>query len=446
VRLNVPITHEGARAAFISDYDALRRSVMSCMLWENEFYEDGVEIGKRITDLAFKVKVSELASLAVEAREVGKLRHAPLLLLSVLAERGRGSGVVGDTIARVIGRIDECGELIAVHARRHGKSARDVKGILSAQMKKGIGRALAKFDEYQVGKYVNRPGAVSLADVIMLCHPKPVNDDQVKLWRRVLDLQYNADTVKFEADTWERALSGGGDKKETFERMIREGTLGYLALLRNLRNMHEAGVSHALVEDAIWKRRGAAKVLPFRYVAAMLAAPVWKNVLEEAMRASIGDDWPGLTAVLIDVSGSMEAKLSGKGEMTRLDAAAALGVMVPGGKEVFTFSNYLVKVDSDSVSIDGIKSSQSHSGTRLGLAVQAIVNSITYDRLIVITDEQSHDEVPDTRGYMINVASARNGVGYGEGWVHIDGFSENVLRWIEDHERTSPLVSFSKSS
>ena len=38
-----------------------------------------------------------------------------------------------------------------------------------------------------------------------------------------------------------------------------------------------------------------------------------------------------------------------------------------------------------------------------------------YDRLIVITDEQSHDSVPAPRGkgYVINVASNRNGVGYG---------------------------------
>ena len=32
--------------------------------------------------------------------------------------------------------------------------------------------------------------------------------------------------------------------------------------------------------------------------------------------------------------------------------------------------------------------------------------------------------------YMINVASYQNGVGYGDGWLHIDGFSEAVLRYI----------------
>jgi hypothetical protein len=42
-----------------------------------------------------------------------------------------------------------------------------------------------------------------------------------------------------------------------------------------------------------------------------------------------------------------------------------------------------------------------------------------YDRILVITDEQSHDRVPapNGRGYVVNVASARNGVGYAPGRI-----------------------------
>ena len=81
--------------------------------------------------------------------------------------------------------------------------------------------------------------------------------------------------------------------------------------------------------------------------------------------------------------------------------------------------------------VDVILKSQSHGSTYLGRAV-ATVNKERHDRLIVITDEQSHDPVPDPvarQAYMINVASNRNGVGYGR-WTHIDGFSEGVLRFI----------------
>ena len=77
-------------------------------------------------------------------------------------------------------------------------------------------------------------------------------------------------------------------------------------------------------------------------------------------------------------------------------------------------------------------------GTLLGAAVAEVCKE-PHDRLIVITDEQSHDRVPDPvakRAYMINVASAQNGVGYGK-WTHIDGFSEGVLRFIRTIENSA---------
>ncbi len=70
-----------------------------------------------------------------------------------------------------------------------------------------------------------------------------------------------------------------------------------------------------------------------------------------------------------------------------------------------------------------ITGSQPHGGTELGKAIGGLP---ACERLIVITDEQSHDRVPDRKGYMINVASNKNGVGYGT-WLHIDGWSDKVL-------------------
>ena len=37
-------------------------------------------------------------------------------------------------------------------------------------------------------------------------------------------------------------------------------------------------------------------------------------------------------------------------------------------------------------------------------------------------------------GYVINVASYRNGIGYGT-WTHIDGWSESVVEYIRELER-----------
>jgi hypothetical protein len=329
-------------------------------------------------------------------------------------------------VAEVIQRADELSELIAVYWRNGRRP-------LPAQFKKGLARAFEKFDAYELAKY-DRPGPVRLRDVLFLVHAKPKAEEQAETWRRLAEKELD------QPDTWEVALSAGADKRATFERLLREGKLGYLALLRNLRNMSEAGVDERLVKQAIADRKGARRVLPFRFVAAARAAPRFDRELDKALLAAIDDQrrLKGRTIVLVDVSGSMAAPLSRRSDLTRMDAAAALGALVNGDTRVFTFSNEVKEVAARSglAGIDAIVRSQPHQGTWLGKAVEHI-NGQRHDRLIVITDEQSHDEVPDPvapRAYLINVASSRNGVGYGR-WVHLDGFSEQVLRWIEAYER-----------
>jgi 60 kDa SS-A/Ro ribonucleoprotein len=422
-------THEGASARVVTDIQALRRSVMSCMLFEGEFYEDGQTIAKRIEDLAAKVRPIDLAVLAIDARHTSNLRHVPLLLLKSLAARAKDSDKidVASVVERVISRADELAEFVAIYWK-------DGKRPLSAQIKKGLALAFHKFDEYALAKY-DRDGAVRLRDVLRLCHPKPDSPEQAELWKRLL-----AGELKT-PDTWEVQLSAGKDKKETFERLIRERKLGYLALLRNLRNMVDAGCDPKLVEEAIVARKsGAERVLPFRFVAAARAAPRLEGAIDTALCEGIASapKLKGRTVVLVDVSGSMDVKLSGKSDMTRADAAAALASVVNAESlRVFTFSNSLVEVPArrGMAGIDAIKVSQSHDGTNLGGAVELLNHGVVYDRLIVVTDEQSHDRVsgPRGKGYMINVASAKNGVGYGP-WVHIDGFSESTLRWIVETE------------
>jgi hypothetical protein len=77
----VPLTtHEGGIAVRINEEQQLRRSVLSCMLWENAYYEDGKEIADRIAGLVGKVNPKVVYDLAIEAREEMKLRHVPLFL------------------------------------------------------------------------------------------------------------------------------------------------------------------------------------------------------------------------------------------------------------------------------------------------------------------------------------------------------------------------------
>lgn len=418
-------THEGAVAARLTPLAQLRRSLMSCMLWEREFYEDGVDIAERITQLCSRVLPSEIAALAIEAREVGKLRHAPLLLLVALVKHGRGA-LVGDTVARVIRRADELSELLALYWK-------DGKRPLSAQLKRGLAKAFLKFDAYQLAKY-DRARAIRLRDVLFLCHAKPDTDERAAIWASLVRGDLPA------PDTWEVALSAGADKRSTFERLMWEDRLGYLALLRNLRNMVEAHVDRSLIIDVLRSDKGASMVLPFRYVAAARAAPSLEPEINAALLRRVDAMPPltGSTVVLVDVSGSMDAKLSSKSDLTRLDAGAALASIVRSEVvRVFTFSSTCVEVPHrlGMAGIDAIQRSQLHRNTMLGRALSVLPSA---HRLIVITDEQSHDNVPAVvpfrHRYMINVASAKNGVRLDSTWTHIDGFSENVLSYIAEVE------------
>src|SRR5580658_8537454 len=425
------LTHEGAPARNLAPELQLRRSVLACLLWEAQFYEDGVEIAGRIAELVPKVDVEKVAALAVEAREQMKLRHAPLLLVREMARHATHRRLVAETLERVIQRADELTEFVAIYWK-------DGRVPLSAQVKKGLAAAFPKFDEYQLGKY-DRGGPIKLRDVLFLSHAKPRDAAQASVWRKLVWGRLAT------PDTWEVALSSGADKREAWERLLREQKLGALALLRNLRNMREAGVEEELVLAALGSM-STVRVLPFRFLAAARYAPQWEEALELAMLKCVAsqEKLAGKTIVLVDVSGSMTAPLSHRSEMQRTDAACGLAVLLREMGEkvgVFSFSDTLVEVPARRgfALRDAIDASQRHNSTQLGHAVDELNRTHSCDRLIVITDEQAHDKVPAPKGkgYVINVASYKNGVGYGK-WTHIDGWSDSVVEYIRTLEQTMP--------
>jgi hypothetical protein len=443
-----PRTHEGAPAKRITPEQTLRRSVLSCMLWENEFYEDGVQIAGRIGELVPQVEAEKVAALAVEAREKMKLRHAPLLLVREMARHATHRALVAETLIRVIQRADELSEFVAIYWA-------EGRQPLSAQVKKGLAAAFTKFDEYALAKY-DRARVVRLRDVLFLSHARPVDAAQAALWRRLVDNELAT------PDTWEVAISEAGRgenaagkaeaKREVWERLLAERKLGALALLRNLRNMKDARVQEKLVVDAIAAVK-TDRVLPFRFLAAARSAPQWEEALEQAMFRAIeqrdggesGTPSPvlrGRTVLLVDVSGSMESPISSRSEMRRADAAFGVAILLREIAEmvtIFTFSEKAVRVPSrrGMALRDALDKSQPHGGTNLGAALGQVEAEMRdgYERIVVITDEQSHDRVPAPHGvgYVINVASAQNGVGYGA-WNHIDGWSEAVIDYIAELE------------
>ncbi len=418
-------THEGAPARHITPIQELRRLTLSALLFENTFYEKGSAQGKRITELVAVCKPEAVALLAVECRTRMYLRHMPLFLVRELARQKGNGAMVAATLPAIIQRPDELAEYLAIYWK-------DGRQPVSAGSKRGLAKAFRNFDANTLAKY-DRPNAIKLRDVLRIVHSKPESVDQSGVWKALIKGELAS------PDTWEVALSAGADKKATFERLLRERNIGGLAFLRNLRNMIEAKVDHGLMAERF--KGGFGKVLPFRFVAALRHAPQFVRELDGAMGRCLKDEpmLPGTTAVLVDVSGSMNDKLSAKSEMTRMDVAAGLAVLVSAIAQrprVFTFSQNLVEVPpfGGLALVDTIKRSQPNGSTYLGASV-ARLNQETFDRLIVITDEQSHDPVPSptSRGYLINVASNTHGVGYGP-WVHVDGWSERVLDFVREYE------------
>jgi 60 kDa SS-A/Ro ribonucleoprotein len=431
-RLNMktkPIhTHEGAVAKHITPYMQLRRSVLSTLLWEKQFYEDGEDIAKRICSLIPQVDPMAVAQLAIEARTAMKLRHIPLLIAREMARHPKHKALVSFTLDCIILRPDELTEFLAIYWK-------DGKKPLSAQVKKGLAAAFTRFNEYSLAKY-NRDQAIKLKDVLFLCHAKPKDGEQDALWKKLI-----AGTLAT-PDTWEVEISASKDKQASWTRLLTENKLGGLALLRNLRNMSNAGVNQSDIIGALLQMK-VDKILPYRFIAAAKHAVQLEPAIEKAMLKCADTDTDkmnGRTFILIDVSGSMDNNLSSKSDLTFLEAACGLAILareMMSCVEVFTFSNSLVQVPARRgfALRDAIVGSQPHGGTNLGSALRAL-NAKSYDRIIVITDEQSSDSVgdPQAKGYMINVASNKNGVGYGK-WVHVDGFSEAVLNYIKEYEK-----------
>ncbi len=414
-------THEGGPAKRANHEQQLMRSVMSCMLWENEFYESGEEIAKRIASLVPPVSPATVGNMAIYAREKMKLRHVPLLLVREMCKHDTHKPFVAVTLERVIQRADELAEFVAIYWK-------DGRRPLAAQVKKGLAKAFNKFTAYDLAKY-NRDGAVKLRDVLFLCHAKPNSVEQIEVWKQLIDGKLPI------PDTWETQLSGGADKQATWLRLIQENKLGALATLRNLRNMQEVGVSDAAIRNALAYMK-ADRVLPFRFISAAKYGPKFEPELEAKMFECIQkhDKMAGRTILMVDVSGSMNAAVSGKSDITRVDAACGLAMLlreVCEKVEVFTFANNARPVPPRrGFALRDAIMAQFGGGTQLGQSLSDIAH-VQRDRIIVITDEQSHDKVPNPigLGYMVNVASAQNGVGYGP-WVHVDGWSEAIVDYI----------------
>ena len=270
--------HEGAIAWRMTPEWELYTTVVTTMGVEDKFYESGEDRVRRIADLVRKVKPEFVAQLAVYTREQMHLRSVPLLLLVELTQCHHGDSLVSRAVCRTIQRADEITELLMCYQWRTGKT--DLSG-LSCQLRKGLAEAFNKFDEYQFAKYDRKDRKVTLRDALILVHPKPKDDQQANIFRKI-----KSDTLETPV-TWETELSAVGQhhfdseeekdnaKREVWKKLVRSRRLGYMATLRNLRNMLKLGMDKETMQmvcdfianpEAVRK----SKQLPFRFLSAFL--------------------------------------------------------------------------------------------------------------------------------------------------------------------------------
>ncbi|MCL2880823.1 MAG: hypothetical protein FWF29_11305, partial [Treponema sp.] len=388
-----------------------------------------------------RVTQEEARQILMDAKFKSKLRHMPLYLLTLFAEK---KWLRKEDVARVCTRVDDLTELLSLYWK-------DCKKPLNHQLVKGLAMKIPEFNEYALAKY-NRAKAVKLRDVFRIARPVPGNDTQSALWKRVVANELAV------PDTWEVAISACGNdnakKGQEFTRFLTEreldtetgkefNKLGDLAFLRNLRKMMECGVNESIIRQS-FDDRNWRWIIPYQFISAASANPGLEDVLEKAMFKCLGNEEP-LTekmSLLTDISGSMNSKISGKSEVMRYDVAAGLAVLlreICADIKLYTFNETLHEIpprrgfalrDAISKNVGG--------GTEMWGAIRGAGKDRHNNVMIVITDEQTMDRGKYTDAnadllVIINVASYQNGVGYEKGVVHINGWSDSVINWLREY-------------
>jgi hypothetical protein len=437
------VTGQGAPGYEHGDKSALFLLAVTNMVSEDTFYEKAGDRDERFENLVTRVAIKDpewIIGFFGWLRSEANMRSASLVGALVAAQAMVMVGVPGarQMVTSVLQRADEPGEALAYWIKMFGRN-------IPKPVKRGIADAATRlYNEYTTLKYDTASHAVRFGDVLDLTHPKATAQWQANLYRYVLAMRHNRDEIpevgpglpmilanhalrsagaelpelllnsehlRRAGMTWEDALSLVGskvDKGKLWEAMI--PSMGYMALLRNLRNFDKANVSDEVAQQVIERLSDPAQVarsrqFPFRFLAAYRATAGtsvrWAAALEKALSASVSNipELPGRTLVLVDRSGSMFMPMSGRTELDRSDAAAVFGGAVAlrnAGRVTlvqFDDSSREIPVPTGRGSLlKLVEKFTGGGGTSTAAAVRKHFNG--HDRVIIVTDEQSNGGDP----------------------------------------------------
>ncbi|WP_431887544.1 TROVE domain-containing protein [Nocardiopsis alba] len=460
-------THEGAPGFAHDTKSELFLLAVANMVGENTFYESAGERDGRFRNLVHQVAVTDpewLTGMIGWLRNEANMRTASVVAALEGAKARVDAGAHGHSrqmVDTALRRADEPGEALAYWTSRYGRR-------LPKPVKRGIADAAARlYDERSMLKYDTATKGYRFSDVLNLVHASPAADRpwQGALFVHAHERRHDRGTVpdpdvlpvlarnavfaeRVETDpslllapdelkaaglTWESALSLAGgrvDKARLWEALI--PSMGYMALLRNLRNFDRAGVSDEVAERVAARLSDPEQVarsrqLPMRFLSAYRAAPSlrWGHALEKALKASLGNvpELGGRTLVLVDRSGSMQGRLSARSDLNRADAAAIFGsalAMRCADADLVEFGtgSAPVTLDRGDSLLRVIERFRWMGGTNTARAVREHFRG--HDRVVIVTDEQAHhsrgggptEQVPESVPvYTWNLAGYRYGHG-----------------------------------
>ncbi|MFD9335726.1 TROVE domain-containing protein [Streptomyces sp. NPDC060028] len=444
-----PVRSDGRRAAnhhgshgFVRDpRSELFLLAVANFVSQRTAYESGEARDDRFAALVRTLAVEDpewTAGLLGWLRGDGNMRTASLVGAAEYVKARLDAGATGgpsnrQVVDRVLRRADEPGELLAYWTAAYGRNVpKPVKrGIADAVRRLYTGTSLLKYDTSSKG--------YRFGDVLNLVHasPDPAKAWQGELFRHALDRRHHPDTAEAPAGnralvahralmelpvaqrravvtapdgaerlaeagmTWE-ALAGwlqGPMDAAAWEAVI--PSMGAMALLRNLRNFDQAGVSDAVAAQVAAKVSdpevvARSRQFPFRYLAAYQHAPSlrWAYPLEQALGHSLANvpALPGRTLVLVDRSGSMWSPLSERSELNRADAAAVFGAALALRAEdadlvQFGTSSKDVPYRRGESVLKVLERFENLGGTYTAEAVRRHYKG--HDRVLIVTDEQA---------------------------------------------------------
>lgn len=381
----------------MDDKSKLITQVLTSFFNENKFYGDNSSEMQKTIQSVIKTDPEFVSKLAVYARRIFNMRSVSHVLAAYLAHETEGKAFTRQTIRGVCLRGDDATEIMSFYIANFGKP-------IPQSLIKGIADVLTGFDEYTFAKYAGTKKSVKMKDLIILCHPKPKSEAQADLFKRCIEGKLETPV------TWETELSANGNNAETLEKLIDSGKVGYMALLRNLRNIIKANPANiekvfSTIENPEAVKHS--KQLPFRFLSAYhsiydIAGSRALDAIENAVEASVNNmkKLSGTTVIAIDASGSMASKISEKSEMRCYEIAALLGILATRLCEnsiVYIFDTGIEKFPVYLKA--GILFSATHSafrggGTNMTLPFQKMIDdNIKADRIIVLSDNECNDGI-----------------------------------------------------